>query len=406
MISTRESENGSQDLSTSDFVKSRKYEPTPWTLAASWGRGVALFVSIFTLLNIAGDLRYPGFDANIWWIDFRPLSDSLSRPILVLAAVFMLAFAIRPRLSRWRRAITLTLTAILYAVCIYNVIVFYMLLARGKIMAGVWIPFSLFVSMAMEVVGIAVVVPRPPGGWQREGLTTVLVLALCAVAFPVAQMFCFGKTDYRRRADAIVVFGARVYKNGRMSDALADRVRTGCALYLAGHADKIIFSGGPGDGDTHETAAMKAAAIKAGVPHHAILVDTEGLNTQATVANTAELFEKMGIRRVLVVSHFYHLPRIKMAYQRRGWDVYTVPARESYRLRALPKYMAREVAALWLYYLRPLLPEAYLSLSQFGPIETSTFKGTSRAIAPVIASAIHTACRSASAAGISKTSSS
>jgi hypothetical protein len=57
-----------------------------------------------------------------------------------------------------------------------------------------------------------------------------------------------------------------------------------------------------------------------------------------------------------VVSHFYHLPRIKMTYLRHGRDVWTVPAKESYLLKAMPKYMAREVVALWLYYLRPLIP--------------------------------------------------
>jgi len=55
-----------------------------------------------------------------------------------------------------------------------------------------------------------------------------------------------------------------------------------------------------------------------------------------------------------VVSHFYHLPRIKLAYQRDGWDVFTVPAKETYLLRQMPYNMAREIAALWLYYLRPL----------------------------------------------------
>jgi hypothetical protein len=51
----------------------------------------------------------------------------------------------------------------------------------------------------------------------------------------------------------------------------------------------------------------------------------------------------------------YHLPRIKLAYQRDGWEVFTVPAKESYLLRQMPYNMAREVAALWVYYLRPLV---------------------------------------------------
>ena len=168
-------------------------------------------------------------------------------------------------------------------------------------------------------------------------------------------MFCFGKTDYRRRADAIVVFGARVYEDGRLSDALADRVRTGCKLYQDGLAGIIVFSGGPGDGRVHETEAMFRAAIELGVPEQAILLDPDGLNTQATVENTCLMFEQLGIRRVLAVSHFYHLPRIKMSYQRKHWEVCTVPAEESYILTDMPMYICREIAALWSYYLRPLV---------------------------------------------------
>ncbi len=55
------------------------------------------------------------------------------------------------------------------------------------------------------------------------------------------------------------------------------------------------------------------------------------------------------------MSHFYHLPRIKMAMGRRGLPVYTVPAEEPRTLAKLPWFMLREVAALWIYYLRPLV---------------------------------------------------
>ena len=40
-----------------------------------------------------------------------------------------------------------------------------------------------------------------------------------------------------------------------------------------------------------------------------ILRDARGINTEATVRNTLALRP----RRVLAVSHFYHLPRIKMS---------------------------------------------------------------------------------------------
>lgn len=185
----------------------------------------------------------------------------------------------------------------------------------------------------------------------------------CAVIFPLAQMICFGKTEYQRPADVAVVFGARVYADGRPSDALADRVRTGCYLYRDGLINKLLFSGGPGDGAVHETESMKQMAIRLGVRPEDILTDQAGLNTQATVRNTSALLSQLRVSRVLVVSHFYHLPRIKLAYHRAGWEVYTVPARETYLLRQMPYNMAREVAALWVYYLRPLA-----ALSLFPPV--------------------------------------
>ena len=41
-----------------------------------------------------------------------------------------------------------------------------------------------------------------------------------------------------------------------------------------------------------------------------------------------------------------------MGFAGAGWEVYTVPAKEKYMLRSMPYLMAREVAALWVYYLK------------------------------------------------------
>jgi uncharacterized SAM-binding protein YcdF (DUF218 family) len=114
------------------------------------------------------------------------------------------------------------------------------------------------------------------------------------------------------------------------------------------------MSGGPGDGDVHETEAMRRFAIDLGVPAEAIVTDRYGLSTAATVRNTSELFERRGVQRALAVSHFYHLPRIKLSYDRAGCHVATVPAHERYVQSALPWYMAREVAAWWVYWAKAI----------------------------------------------------
>lgn len=327
-----------------------------WFLPAV-ARGLAFFIGAFSVLNVLGDLMSPGFDANVWWIDLRPIHSPAADIFLAASGFFLLAYSVRPALSAERRILTYALLGALLLITIWNAIVFYVLVIRRTIRSGFPVAFSIFVSAAVAVILIAIGQrqnKRRSKAPLKMMVTSVVTVVTCLVGFPFAQMFCFGRTDYRRPADAIVVFGARVYANGRVSDALADRVRTGCRLYLDGFAERIIFSGGPGDGDVHETEAMRTMALNLGVPSQAILLDADGINTRTTVKNTSAIFRVHGIRRVLAVSHFYHLPRIKMSYQRQGVEVYTVPAEESYTLTAMPYFMAREAAALWVYYLRPL----------------------------------------------------
>lgn len=317
-------------------------------------RGLALFLGAFTLLNVLGDLRVPGFDANLWWIDTRPLPAIVTHPVLAGMALALLAYGVHPRLARWRRGCTLGALVGFLAITAANTLTFYRLLGHGTLHTAMPVPVSL-VLMAALVAIIAGIWHSPVASDGPTRALLACTLCLCAIGFPLVQMYAFGKTDYRRPADVIVVFGARAHADGRCSQALADRVLTACALYRQGLAPRLLFSGGPGDGTVHETEAMRRLAVSQGVPDAAILVDRDGLDTRATAHNTCVMFRRLGVHRVLAVSHFFHLPRVKMAYQRAGQEVYTVPADEGrYPLAQTPFLMAREVVALWAYYLQPL----------------------------------------------------
>ena len=321
---------------------------------SSLARGGALFLGAFALLNIVGGFRSEHFDANLWWIDLRFLPLAVAQPLVLLFALVLLAFAVSPPRAAGRRFLTLGCASALGLVALLNAARFYLLLARGALTSRFPVPVSLFVGAALGLIVIEAARGSSRVGRRGDFVRVFAIGFGCAICFPVLQMLCFGKTDYRRPADAVVVLGARVYADGRPSDALADRVRTACKLYHGGFARKLIVSGGPGDGAIDEADAMRRMALQLGVKPADILMDPAGLNTQATVRNSEAVLSQVHASRVLVVSHFYHLPRIKLAYQREGWEVYTVPAKESYLLRQTPYNMAREVAALWLYYLRPL----------------------------------------------------
>ena len=312
----------------------------------------ALFIGLFTAVNLLGDIVWPGFDANVWWIHFGQwLPAWIAKGLLAISSVALITFALQNR-QRCRRSrfIAVVATA-LGLITFVNTISFYWLLATGRIEAGFPLPLSLIVCGALVLIARSAwsqnQTDRQPRWWM------VAAGSICLFALlPLALMLFFGNTDYRRPADAVVVFGARAYKDGRLSDALQDRIRTACDLYRAGLAKRLVLSGGPGDGPVTEAEAMRHYALTHGVPAEDIYLDNQGVNTEATVRNTAPLFQQWHAHRVLAVSHFYHLPRVKLAYQRAGVEVWTVPARQKRWMGQIPFNLAREVAAFWDYYLK------------------------------------------------------
>ena len=312
---------------------------------------------MFAALSLVGHWARPGFEANIWWIDAYGFPGWLREGLLGLTAAVLMAWGIRPVVKGVGRWVSLGCLGVVIVIAVANATVFYRLLGRGDIRSAVPIPVSLIVAAGMGLIAWQVLSDEPKktqAKW-KSGLAMGAGMMGFVVLFPLLQIVLYGQTDYRRKADAIVVFGAKVYADGTPSSALADRVRMGCELYRQGYAPALILSGGPGAGQTHETVAMQKLAVELGVPEEVIVRDEEGVNTRATVRNLDAIAREAGIRRVLAVSHSWHLPRIKLAAEKGRVRVYTVPCREERPLRATPFYMAREVAAFWKYYVGELV---------------------------------------------------
>ncbi|MDB5033999.1 MAG: uncharacterized protein JWQ98_1240 [Chlorobi bacterium] len=314
-------------------------------------RGLALFLGAFTLLNIVGSL-VTNFDGNTWWIDLHPIPWQLGLILLAILSVALISCALRPRMRPWRRWTTIGVAGITGIITLGNTVGFYILLARGDLPSAFPIPFSLFMTAMLGAI-VAAIIGRIADAATAQVLPIAATVFVSLIAFPLMQILCFGRTDYRRPADAVVVLGARAYADGRPSIPLADRVRTACELYRQHLAPVLIFSGGDGDGAISEPESMRRLAVSLGVPDSAIILDPRGVNTQATIDNTIPILRRIGARRVMAVSNSYHLPRIKMTYQQERWKVFTVPAHESQTLLAIPIYIGREVLGLWGYYLRP-----------------------------------------------------
>ena len=194
---------------------------------------------------------------------------------------------------------------------------------------------------------------RPAGTVVRR-IANGVGVAAAGFALVLAWIAAAGAVDYgaRERGDAIVVFGSKVGADGRPSGSLVDRTVTACRLWRRGAAPVLVLSGGRGGGaPVSEPEAMRAIALAEGVPAAALVLDERGATTAATVANAAALCRERGWRRVLAVSHDYHLARIRLLAGRAGLSVLTVPAGETCPGGWKVAATAREVvawAAAWL----------------------------------------------------------
>lgn len=314
-------------------------------------RGLGLLFGGLALLDLH---RHLAGWADGWWVSLWPLSSDAAVGSRAIFAALVLGWCFRPEASPTRRRATLVAVWVFAAFALRDALMVASLVDAGRLPSRAPFPLS-----AAVVAGLALVargLRRAALVYPTRPLVTVTVAAAGATLFALAQMVCFGATDYRRPADAVVVFGARVYANGQPSLALSDRLLTGCALVQHGIAPRLVVSGGPGDGATHEADAMRQLAIdRCGLPSDRVLVDREGLNTRRTAHNIARLAAGYDIRRVVAVSHGDHLPRVKLAFQEAGLPAFTVPADETRTLTRLPYYMAREVVAFWVYYVSPNL---------------------------------------------------
>ena len=179
-------------------------------------RGIAAFLAGFTLLNLLGETAARHFSGNCWWIDLRPLPVPLARALLLVGAILLLAFALRPIACLWRRRCTAGAVGLLGVFAAWNATGFFALLAFGRIHSYFPLPLSLFILAGLILICRSVFrAESAPNGKPMGRWFPVATVALaCCIGFPLAQMLCFGGTDYRRRADAIVVFGARTYADG------------------------------------------------------------------------------------------------------------------------------------------------------------------------------------------------
>ena len=128
--------------------------------------------------------------------------------------------------------------------------------------------------------------------------------------------FPLGKTA--DKADVAIVLGAAV--NGdKPSLVFKERINNAIGLYQAGNIQKVIFTGGLGDGESHaESLVAKSYAMTLGIPEADILTETESHTTRDNLLQAQKLLEETALTSALIVSDPLHSKRAMMMVKNIG----------------------------------------------------------------------------------------
>ncbi len=145
----------------------------------------------------------------------------------------------------------------------------------------------------------------------------------------LAAVIVWGRWDAAGHVDAIVVLGAAQYA-GRPSPVLKARLDHAVHLWEQGYASWFVVTGGTGPGDTtSEAAVSRRYIVRRGVPERAVLSETVGRSTDASLTGVASLMHDRQLRTAILVSDPFHSLRIQILARHYGIDAVTSPTRTS-----------------------------------------------------------------------------
>lgn len=137
------------------------------------------------------------------------------------------------------------------------------------------------------------------------------------------KMVSSSDSDALPKVDAVIVLGAKVHEEGRLSGMLEDRVVQAYTVYTAGKADKILLTGDHGTKIYDEVNAMKEYVLELGVPAEDIFLDHAGFETYDSLYRAHDIFE---VEFAIVVTQAFHLPRAVYIGNALGIDTYGISA--------------------------------------------------------------------------------
>ncbi len=120
--------------------------------------------------------------------------------------------------------------------------------------------------------------------------------------------------------DCVLVLGCGV-RGDMPSHMLEDRLLVGIELCKNGASEKLLMSGDHGSSEYDEVNVMKKFAIDRGLDSEDVFMDHAGFSTYESMYRARDIFQ---VKKVLIVTQEYHLPRAIYDARKLGLNAYGV----------------------------------------------------------------------------------
>ena len=180
---------------------------------------------------------------------------------------------------------------------------------------------------------------------RKKVIITILLVVIVYIVINVASICIYSTKDEKCNADVAIVLGAAAYE-GEVSPVYRERINHGITLYKEGYVDKIIVTGGIGEGnDKSDAYYAQEYAISIGIPAEDVLTEDTSTITEENLENAKLIMEQNGYDTAIIVSDPLHMKRALLLARDAGIKGYSspTPTTRYQSLKTKMPFLAREV---------------------------------------------------------------
>lgn len=131
------------------------------------------------------------------------------------------------------------------------------------------------------------------------------------------EAFIYEEIETIPSSETVIVLGASVFSDGKLSPILQDRMDSALELFNQNKVQQFLLSGDHKTDDYNEVDAMNNYLLQKNVPQNKIILDHAGYDTYDSMYRSNAVFN---ISEAIVVTQGFHLPRTIFIARNLGQD--------------------------------------------------------------------------------------